>query len=243
MGFRSGFMKGLKGVQNEGASKGELVPTDRSGSRQVAARNQSLPSVRTPRSTAVRHDEPELVQYQFDEVVRPGAPLVRFEMWCSATGQPFLAVAERHGDTLYIVGSDPVDGEIASSGWPGGYNYFAIDAAPGWRCPLCGVREDPSHDFLRLLWECGEYGCGGPLHCCGSSRGLFLCACGMRSRRVFGRGDTFKVYEYTGVRGASGYGLRTGEVRGGTVVTSVAVCKSAGTIVKRRFAWLSSRRR
>jgi hypothetical protein len=248
MGFLSEFLKGLKAAREPESGGGQLVPMDGPSARQMMPRNSALPTIRETRRPPAERDKTEyaepLIEYEVPEdMVAPGAPLVRFELWCSRTGRPFLAVAERHGDTLYLVGNEKADGEVAGSGWPGGYNYFAIDAAPEWRCPWCGVREDPSHEFLRLIWECGESACGAPLHCCGSSRGIFLCACGMRSRRGFCRGDVFKVYEYTGLRGASGRGLGGTQIRDGTVVTSQYLSKSAGTLLKRRSTWLPVRGR
>lgn len=248
MGFLSEFLKGLKAARERGPAESQLVPIERPDARQLVPQNGGLPAVRKNRRTPAARDRSEyaepLVEYEVPEdIVAPDAPLVRFEMWCSRTGKAFLAVAERHGETLYLVGNEKPDGEIAGSGWPGGYSHFAIDAAPGWCCPWCGVREDPSHEFLRLIWECGGVGCGAPLHCCGSSRGVFLCACGMRARRGFYRADVFKVYEYHGLRGASGRGLGGTELRDGSIMMSRFPSASAGTLLRRRSSWLPLRGR
>lgn len=139
-----------------------------------------------------------------DAAVKPA--LMRFEIWCAKTGKPFLGVAEKHGKTLWLIDNEPVGGEIASSGWQPGYDYYEIDAHPAWRCPWCGVREDRHHDFLRLVWSCSDPACGQPLHCCGSRRGVFRCACGQHTRRKFHRVGVFQVYEYCGLRGPDGRG-------------------------------------
>ena len=76
----------------------------------------------------------------------------------------------------------------------------------------------------RLIWACGNPGCGGPLHCCGSRTGLFLCACGQRARRSFMRADVFKVYEYDGLRGLSGRGVISNET---VVVADGPMCSGA----------------
>jgi len=246
MGFLSEFLKGLKESRDPNSTGGQLVPMERPGARQLTPTKRGVPAVRENRRPPAvpqqsGYAEP-LVEYEVPEdVLAPRAPVVRLEMWCSSSGRPFLAVAERHGETLYLVGNEKPDGEIAGSGWPGGYGYFAIDAAPEWCCPWCGVREDPSHEFLRLIWECGGASCGSPLHCCGSSRGIFLCACGMRARRNFRRADVFKVYEYHGLRGASGRGLGGTQVSGGAVLSVHYSSASTGSLLRRRSTWLPFR--
>jgi hypothetical protein len=184
-------------------SRGEVVPSSRRSD--VVPSGRGLPAARH-RGDLQPADRPEdVTEYGGAEIVA-SAPLFRFEVWCAKSGRPFIAVAERHGDTLLIVGNEKPDGTAAGSGWPSGYQYFAIDAAPAWRCPWCGTREDERHDFLRLVWACGDPACGEPLHCCGSRRGVFRCACGQMARREFARADVFKVREFAGLRGPDGRG-------------------------------------
>jgi hypothetical protein len=210
MGFwkevREGFATGRTKVKENRAlvpvSSGEIVPTTKGGA--LIERQSPTPALRHARDLQAAPDA-EVIEYDDAEIVA-SAPLFRFEVWCSKTGRPFIAVAERHGETLWIIGNEKPDGKTAPSGWPTGYQHYAIDAAPEWRCPWCGVREDAKHDFLRLIWACGDPACGEPLHCCGSRRDVFLCACGQRARRAFQRADVFKVYEYDGLRGPAGRG-------------------------------------
>lgn len=160
--------------------------------------------------------------------------LFRFEMWCSKTGKPFLALAERHDKTLWLIGNERAGTERAGSAWQPGYQHFEIDAHPAWCCPWCGTREDEGHDFLRLLWQCVDPACGAPIHCCGSRRGLFHCACGQRVARKFHRADVFTVYPFNGLRGASGRGRSDQEYHGRDIRFAAYLGCSTGSIVRIR---------
>jgi hypothetical protein len=244
MGFWSDFLKGLKEGNDEQAGRsgqpvpvpvprgGQLLPMPRGG--QVVARNAKPPAARNARQQPIEQP-PSESEFLWEDAIAPAAQLFRFEVWCSATGRPFVAVAERHGETLYIVGNERVNpGEKASSGWPVAIEQCAIEAAPEWRCPWCGVREDPAHDFLRLVWACQNPGCGEPLHCCGSRGGLFRCACGGLSRRTFYRSNVFAVSEYQGLRGPSGRGLPRARELADRVVVNRHEAASTGSLVGRR---------
>jgi hypothetical protein len=159
-----------------------------------------------PRTPVAGHPHAEILQPFDDDEVSVAREMLRFEMWCSKTGKPFIAVAERHGKTLWLIGNERAGKELAGSAWQPGSDYFEIDADPAWCCPWCGTREDRRHDFLRLFWTCTDPACGEPIHCCGSRRGLFECACGQRMSRSFVRVDVFRVYVFNGLRGASGRG-------------------------------------
>ena len=163
------------------------------------------------------------------------APLFRFEVWCARSGRPFVAVAERHGNALILVGNEKPDGALASSAFAPGYQYYTIDAVPSWACPWCGVRDDARHDFLRLLWACTDPACGHPLHCCGNRRSVFRCACGQMARRKFQRAGVFKVYEYEGLRGPDGRGSMCGCPReDGGVAFALYTGASTGSLLRKR---------
>ena len=203
MGFLKGFRAGVAAAKR--AEKfGELVPVKGPQLPQRIASPASVPAVRDRlgREVAPAPSDAPLVEYDEPDIV--AAVPVRGLVF--AHGAAVRRGRRAHGHTLYMIGNEKPDGQLAGSGWQPGFEHYAIDAAPEWRCPWCGVREDPRHDFLRLVWACGS-GCGEPLHCCGSKRGLFRCACGQRCGRSFHRVDVFKVYEFNGLRGASARGV------------------------------------
>jgi len=181
--------------------------------RNVIAKRDELKLAESVQPVVIRQEE----FLQLD--ARPfmaTADLFRFEMWCAKTGKPFVAVAERHGQNLLIVGNEPATEKLESTAWLGHHEAFEVDAEPSWRCPWCGVREDSRHDFLRVLWACIDPICGVPLHCCGSQQGIFRCACGQRMRREFVRSDMFKIREYHGLRGPAGRGRTFTSCPGGS---------------------------
>jgi hypothetical protein len=111
----------------------------------------------------------------------PGVELVRFPVYCSIVGLPFIAVAEGHGDLLKLVGSELPDGGGAPAGAGAGawaaLGTFRFNAY-GWPgCGYCGATEAPAHGH-GCFWWCNCTQCNGLFQCAGNRNGLFRAACG-----------------------------------------------------------------
>src|SRR5580698_5860844 len=101
MGFWSDLVKGLiEGSGEQAARGGQLVPSPQGG-REIDARNATPPAARDARQRPTAQPPPHSKPELWEDSIAPAAELFRFEVWCSAKGRPFVAVAERHGETLY----------------------------------------------------------------------------------------------------------------------------------------------
>jgi hypothetical protein len=150
---------------------------------------------------------PEIIEPARDLEQPIPAQLFRFEMWCSIHGKPFVAVAQRHHNALWLVGNERVTYRANGYGRPS--ELFVIAALPSWRCYWCGAREGQI-EFLDLFWVCNGHHCGTPYHCAGSQNGAVRCACGQYGLRKFVRIDQYWVRPYDGLRGPDGRGYCTG---------------------------------
>lgn len=106
------------------------------------------------------------------------AERVKLLMTCSARGISYLALAERRGNHLRLVGHEMrqpgKDGVFQVPGHLSGEYHIEIN---GWRCPLC--RNGDS------VWLCECDRMNGALHCHGNSGGRYHCACGRVEHREF----------------------------------------------------------
>jgi hypothetical protein len=113
---------------------------------------------------------------------------VRLPMTCSATGKPFIAVAERHGDELRFVAHElPEAGRRATGAGPARLSgtYRHLTHADGWTCPHCGTAGGS--------WICECAAAPDSLHCGGSRGRRHYCACGRLEERHFVQADTIAV--------------------------------------------------
>lgn len=128
-----------------------------------------------------------------------GASFLRFQMWCAATGKPFVVVAFREGDHTLRMLRNELPGDAAtgtgngrSGDKPTLLGSFDFDTREWPGCPHCGtVTSYPNPPGS--MWQCDKTGCGGPFHCGGSRNGLFRCACGIVERPIFTPVDSFPV--------------------------------------------------
>lgn len=191
MGF---FDDVRRGITKQSDSRA-LVPVQRRQDLISASKQEIIPPpLREP---------PSLQDRSLDNHGIIDAELFRFEMWCSLTGKPFVAVAEVHGKNLFVLVNE--EAKHRASTFEPGYQMYSVEVSPDWACPWCKTREG-HQDFLGSIWECTEPACGHVLHCAGSKRNRFRCACGQIAPRVFGRSGLFHVYIYDGVRGPDGRG-------------------------------------
>jgi hypothetical protein len=111
-------------------------------------------------------------------------------MTCGARGQTYVVIAERREDTLRFVGNEmPRSGKAGPARMPGLLSGQYHIEANGWRCPLCQNAD--------AIWFCDCERMKGAMHCHGSSRGVYRCACGRAEPREF------VSVKHTEVRGAS----------------------------------------
>jgi hypothetical protein len=188
-----------RGITKQQATKSEsraLVPVPQRQHEIVPLRKSDLAAQKAELLEPRR-------QSQLDNFGAINAELFRFEMWCSITGKPFVAVAEIHGKNLFVIANEEATHRATT--FEPGYQMYSVEVSPDWACLWCGTREG-HQDFLGSIWECTEPACGHVLHCAGSKRNRFRCACGQIAPRVFGRSGLFHVYIYDGVRGPDGRG-------------------------------------
>lgn len=115
----------------------------------------------------------------------PTVERVRVPAYCSTYGRPNIIIAERHGNQLRFVGSEPVGAGGRGGGEPPAMlsGSYELDFA-GWSCPHCR---------RTAIWSCFCAAFQGVLHCTDLRRGLHHCACGKREERHFQRAETFEV--------------------------------------------------
>jgi len=115
---------------------------------------------------------------------------VLLHMTCGATGQHFVGIGERSGDSVRLVGREPLPpgrGNEVAGLLTGAYR---LELADGWACPFC--RKQPA-----LLWSCNCAGFGGALHTDCSGGVMQTCCCGKREPRFFHEAEKMQA------RGAS----------------------------------------
>jgi hypothetical protein len=119
-------------------------------------------------------------------VSTPRVERVRLQMSCSATGQPFVAIAERRGNLLLLAGHEPPRSGGGTDGpaehLSGAYN---LERGKGWACPHCGCRDD--------TWSCTCAAMPDSLHCGGQRGRLRYCACGRLEERKLIEVDSIEV--------------------------------------------------
>src|SRR4051812_43272779 len=119
-----------------------------------------------------------------------GAARVRLPMTCGATGQSFIAIAERRGAELRLIDHElPAPGHHGSgSGAPPERlsGEYSIRHADSWACPHCRSRE-PGW----LCDGCPEY--PDAFHCGGRQGRRRYCACGKLESREFEEVDVLSV--------------------------------------------------
>ncbi len=119
----------------------------------------------------------------------PRAEQVKLPMTCAARGVTYTVIAERNGDVLRFVSHElPGASSRSVSRMPGRLSGRYRIEAQGWACPLCG---DASGIWL---CECAEL--NGAMHCLGTVRGQYRCACGRIEDREFA---TARAAEVRGV--------------------------------------------
>jgi hypothetical protein len=112
---------------------------------------------------------------------RPRAQTVFLNMTCSATGKPFIGIAERTGDALRLVGAQlpqpgsgsETRGELLSG------SYSDLDTARDWFCPVCRA-----HESRCVIWVCGCPAHDGAVHCGSKGNRASYCACGRYEART-----------------------------------------------------------
>ena len=109
----------------------------------------------------------------------PRVETVRVQAYCSTYGRPNVIIAERRGNSLRLVGNEPVQG--GGKGTPPAKlsGAYEIDLAD-WACPHC-QREG--------IWSCHCDAFHGVLHCKDGRDKLHHCACGKREERSFQKAD------------------------------------------------------
>jgi hypothetical protein len=124
-------------------------------------------------------------------VLAPQQLVIQLPMICSASGQSFVAIAEREGDVLRLVRgvrsrAGTGNGDRPPPLTPAG----RVIAGRGWSCPHCGI----SH--LRDLWWCDCPAFAGLIHCGGTAgrSGKGFCACGIFEAREFDYAPSIPVH-------------------------------------------------
>jgi hypothetical protein len=108
----------------------------------------------------------------------PRVERVKIPMTCSARGQSYIVIAERHGSELRFVGHEMP--QAAASGgpqMPGRLSGEYRIEMNGWRCPLCQNGD--------AVWLCDCAAMTGAMHCHGAAGGRYRCACGRNEEREF----------------------------------------------------------
>jgi hypothetical protein len=117
----------------------------------------------------------------------PRVEKVRLQMNCGMTGRPFIAIAERRGDELMLVGNEVPQrghgtGSAPAERLSGSYR---IDIANDWACPHCRASDD--------TWSCNCTQVPGAFHCGGRRGRLRFCACGKLEDRNLVEVETVEV--------------------------------------------------
>jgi hypothetical protein len=103
---------------------------------------------------------------------------VLLHMTCGASGGQYIGLAERRGDTVLLVGCEPLPpgrGNEAIGLLAGSYR---LEWSESWVCPFC-------HSQPARLWSCNCARFGGALHTdCGSGV-MQYCQCGKFEPRYF----------------------------------------------------------
>jgi hypothetical protein len=156
------------------------------------------------RADAARTGSPTFKSVPASPAPQHGAERVRLPVTCSARGQTYVVIAERRGAELRFVGNEGP--QPAAGDAPGAPRMparlsgaYHLDTT-AWSCPLCSRPHE--------VWVCECAEMSGALHCLGSSRGRYHCACGK-----------FEAHDFVGVE--------TTEVRGS--VASSATGRAGGT--------------
>jgi hypothetical protein len=102
---------------------------------------------------------------------------VRLPVTCSATGRPFVGIAERSGGSLLLVGHEAPQPGGGHAGTPAKLSgNYSIRHAPSYACPHCRSSDTG--------WSCT--GCPqapDAFHCGGTRGRLRYCACGRLEER------------------------------------------------------------
>jgi hypothetical protein len=140
---------------------------------------------------------------------------VRVHMTCSATGKKFVAVAERRGDELRLIGNEAAQGQGSAAAAVGLLSgAYHLETVPGWTCPFCHA----GHGARERFWACACTAVNGAIHCAGAPGQARYCACGkLESRDLREAPEGLQVRgqssgAVTASRAASGY---VTPVRGG----------------------------
>ena len=107
----------------------------------------------------------------------PRTEQVRIPMTCGASGGAFVAIAERHGSDLVLIGNEsPQSGRGTGAQRPEKLSGAYRIGGSGWSCPLCHS-SGPA-------WLCDCPQEDGALHCGGSRGSRRYCACGRFEERL-----------------------------------------------------------
>jgi hypothetical protein len=120
---------------------------------------------------AASGEAPKAAPPPVQQAPAPRVEKVRLQMTCSATGQPFVSIAERRGDELMRVANEvPQAGH--GRGAPAEHlsGAYWIGNAAGWACPHCGSSDSG--------WTCECADFPNALHCGGLRGRARYCACG-----------------------------------------------------------------
>jgi hypothetical protein len=150
----------------------QLVTTPRPDPAKISellARARAIEAVKPP--PALTKNQPPVATYAPPKALAARAPeQVRLQITCGATGRHFVGLAERRGDTVRLVGNEPMPaGHDELAGLLSG--AYRVEAATGWVCPFCRVPPDD-------LWNCYCAEFSGAMHCCGGRSQSRYCFCG-----------------------------------------------------------------
>jgi hypothetical protein len=108
----------------------------------------------------------------------PRVERVKIPLTCSARGETYIVIAERHGNELRFVGHElPQPGNGGAFRMPGRLSGEYRIMTNGWTCPLC--RNGGG------VWLCDCAAMSGAMHCSGTLGGRYRCACGRSEEREF----------------------------------------------------------
>ena len=170
------------------------APLDRDKGRQLMARAQAV--LDAPRKETLVSAPPPA----------PRAERVKLPVTCAARGVTYAVIAERRGDALRFVGHELPQPGGGTPRMPGHLSGQYRIENNGWACPLCSTGPD--------VWLCNCEAMQGAMHCLGSTRGQYRCACGRIEDR-----------EFTSARAVAVRGVAVGAApRAASTATALTIC-------------------